>query len=128
MTKYWNESRLRRVRARKAKEATRAAEKRLTHLERERSYTSGNTEKNAALMLEALGLPIRRKIMMRARQGGAMSLSKLVEPFNITLPTALVHLRALERVGILTSHKRGRIRFCVFNKSAVAELATWLTH
>jgi DNA-binding transcriptional ArsR family regulator len=126
MTKYWNERRLRRARDRKRKATAQASEKNRIARERGRSYSTGNHEKNAGLMLDALGLPLRRKIVMRSKKGGAMSLSKLVEPFNITLPTALVHLRTLERAGILTSHKRGRIRFCVYNRWAIAELSVWL--
>jgi len=78
-------------------------------------------------MLNALGLPLRRNMLARLQGGGAMSLSKLVEPFRITLPTALKHLRALERAGIVTTHKQGRVRMCVYNRLAIKELTDWLT-
>lgn len=78
-------------------------------------------------MLDVLGLPLRRNMVERLRNGGAMSLSKLVEPFNITLPSALKHLRALERAWLVTTHKQGRVRMCVYNRLAIKELADWLT-
>ena len=127
MTKYWNARRLQRMRRRKNEVASRAADKAAVLRERERTYTHGNPQKNAGLMLDVLGLPLRRRMVARLKQGGAMSLSKLVEPFGITLPTAFVHLQALERAGIIVTHKRGRVRICVYNREALKELAAWLT-
>lgn len=77
-------------------------------------------------MLDALGLPLRRGMMARLRVEGAMSLSKLVEPFHITLPSALTHLRELERAGLVVTHKQGRVRICAYNRHALEELAAWL--
>jgi DNA-binding transcriptional ArsR family regulator len=94
--------------------------------EREKTYTLGNKDKNANLMLDVLGFPIRRQMITRLRDGGAMSLTKLVEPFGITLPTALTHLRALELSGLVVTNKQGRVRMCAHNKQALKELAVWL--
>jgi len=104
----------------------RAADRDAILREQQRTYARGDSQKNANLMLGALGLPIRRNMVARLRGGGAMSLSKLVEPFHITLPTALAHLRELERAGIVTTHKHGRVRMCVYNRHALDELAAWL--
>ncbi|MDO8552499.1 MAG: helix-turn-helix domain-containing protein [bacterium] len=127
MTKYWNAERVQRVRQRKVKAAAHEAERAKSLREQQRTYTQGDSQKNSNLMLDALGLPLRRQMAARLREGGAMSLSKLVEPFSITLPTALVHLEALERAGIVVTHKHGRVRMCVYNKKALEELAAWLT-
>lgn len=126
MTKYWNVERVRRVRQRKIKAAACETERVKTLREQQRTYTQGDSQKNAHLMLDALGLPLRRQMVARLRDGRAMSLSKLVDPFNITLPTALVHLGALERAGIVVTDKHGRVRMCVYNKKALEELAAWL--
>lgn len=126
MVKYWNPRRLRRIRERKSRAQNRAAEKAKAQFERDRSYTPGDEEKNARLMWNALGSALRRKMVERLADGGAMSLSKLSDPFSITLPAALRHLKVLERAGIVTTHKRGRIRFCVYNPRAIKEFATWL--
>lgn len=127
MTKYWDSERIRRMRQRKIKAAERAAEEMKAILERQRTYTRGDDKKNANLMLDALGRPLRRQIVARLRDGGAMSLSKLVEPFGITLPSAHEHLQALERAGIIVTHKRGRVRMCAYNRRALEELAAWLS-
>ncbi len=56
-----------------------------------------------------------------------MSVSKLAEPFRITLPSALEQVRILERSGIISTHKHGRVRLCVYRPQALRELAHGLT-
>ena len=77
-------------------------------------------------MLDALGLSLRRRMVARLRRGGAMSLSKLADPYGITLPTALVHIQCLERSGLVTTHKHGRIRMCMYRAGSFEELAHWI--
>ena len=93
---------------------------------RKRTYTAGDARKNARLMLDALGSPLHRRMLARLRAGGAMSVSHLAEPFHITLPDAMRHVHILERSGLITTEKRGRIRFCVYNPNAPKELSEWL--
>ncbi|PIR84128.1 transcriptional regulator [Candidatus Kaiserbacteria bacterium CG10_big_fil_rev_8_21_14_0_10_51_14] len=78
------------------------------------------------IALQALGSPLRRDLVRRLRKGGAMSLSKLVEPHRMTLPAAHRHLRMLEESGIVHTHKNGRVRICVLNPNAFKDLAGWL--
>lgn len=96
-------------------------------IEKQRTYTPGNIEKNSGLMLDALGLPLRRKLLKRLQKGGAMSLSKLADPFGMKLPRIHRQVMILEKSGLVTTHKRGRVRMCVYNRAAFAELAVWLT-
>ena len=77
-------------------------------------------------ILDVLGVPLRRRMVERLARGGAMSVSKMSEPFDITLPAAMKHVRALQDSGIITTHKRGRVRICVLNKHAFESLAGWL--
>jgi len=127
MTKYWNSRRIKRVKERKLRAAESAAEKAAIERERQRSYTPGDARKNTELMLDALGLSLRRRMIARLKRGGTMSVSKLVEPFHITLPSALEHVRLLERSGVITTHKHGRVRLCVYRTEALKELAHELT-
>ena len=124
--KYWDTRRVKRVREReRARERTREAAGialAAATLERQRSYSAGATAKNTSLMLDALGNRDRRRMVARLRTGGAMSLSKLASPFRIKLPTAHAHLKVLERSGIVKTHKRGRVRICVYNPLALKEL------
>lgn len=74
----------------------------------------------------AMGDGTRRKMAARLARGGAMSVSKMAEPFGISLPAALKHLAILERAGIVRSHKRGRVRLCVFDRQAFSAFAAAL--
>jgi len=125
--KYWTEERVRKTRERERRAHKREIEKYFAGLERARTYSKGESAKNVKLMLDALGLAIRRKMLDRLKREGAMSLSKLAKPFRMKLTTALLHMRALERSGLVWTHKQGRIRICVYNKVAVEELAVYLT-
>ena len=95
--------------------------------ERGRTRTPGEAKKNAGLMLNALALPLRRRMVARLAQQGSMPLSKLAAPFRLVLSTAQFHLGILERAGIVETYKAGRHRFVTFNKNSLAELATFLT-
>ncbi len=122
MAKYWNKRRLERIRERRAREQERAESRSKKEAEHARTYTAGDARKNTRLMLDALGLPLRRKMVARLARGGAMSLSKLAEPFHITLPSALKQLRVLEDSGIVSTRKQGRTRICFLNRGALNEL------
>lgn len=124
--KYWNKARIKRVSERKRRAQERATTKYLVAQEEARTFTPGNLKKNAILVLDALGLPIRRRMVSRLKRGGAMSLSKLVDHFGIALPAAIAHLHILERAGIVTTHKQGRVRMCVYNKAALKELSEFI--
>jgi DNA-binding transcriptional ArsR family regulator len=128
--KYWNKARIKRVRERRAgRDEARYKMAAQTHRNAaiaKRTRTPGNMVKNSALIFEALGIPIRRAMVERLRTKGAMSLSKLSEPFRITLPTAQTHILILERSGLVKTHKQGRARICSYNPAAIKELADWI--
>ena len=126
MAKYWNVARIRRVKKRRAEAELRAREQEKADAEQRRTYTSGDPKKNVGLMLDALGTRMTRRMFVRLIAGGAMSVSKLCDPFHMTLPSALEHVRLLERAGIITTHKRGRIRMCVYRPGSLKELGTRL--
>ena len=124
--KVWNQNRIQKQREERLRRNAEAVEKAAKFAERERTYTSGNVSKNAALMLDALGSPLRRKMVARLKKEGAVSVSKLVQPFRIKLPLAMMHVQILEKSGIISTHKRGRVRICVYNPMAFRELSSWL--
>ncbi|OGG54362.1 hypothetical protein A3C20_00230 [Candidatus Kaiserbacteria bacterium RIFCSPHIGHO2_02_FULL_55_25] len=86
----------------------------------------GDLDKNAWLILDALGLPARRALLLRLKKNGAMSLSKLGKPLAAKLPWLHKQMLILERCHLITTHKRGRVRMCVYNPAGFAELAAWL--
>lgn len=125
--KYWNKARLRRVRERRVRAEERALQDAKGRERAKITYTRGAGHKNAMLMLGVLGSEINRKMLARLRRGGAMSVSKLADPFHITLPAAVTRVNALERANLITTHKHGRIRFCVYNPSGIKELSSHLS-
>jgi DNA-binding transcriptional ArsR family regulator len=78
-------------------------------------------------VFDALGLPLRRAMLRRLRYGGAMSLSKLCDPYKITLAAGMKHLYILEDSGLVLTHKHGRIRMCIYNPQAAKEFVNQLS-
>ena len=58
---------------------------------------------------QALSDPVRRGMLARLSRGPA-SVSELAQPFRISLPAVLQHLRSLEDSGLVRSEKKGRVR------------------
>ncbi len=73
----------------------------------------------------ALADPTRRAILERLSQGEA-SVTELAEPFDVSLPAISKQLRVLERAGLLTQEKEGRIRRCRLEAEPMREAAEWL--
>ena len=73
----------------------------------------------------ALSDPTRRAILERLIIGDE-SVGALARPFDISLPAISKHLRVLERAGLLTQIKRGRIRNCSIVKSPLQVACKWL--
>ncbi|MCR4325854.1 MAG: helix-turn-helix domain-containing protein [Patescibacteria group bacterium] len=124
--KYWNKARIRRAREQERRREERLYRDAEAEMLRRRTYGKGEPRKNARLMLDALGVERNRRMLARLHRAGAMSVSKLAAPFNITLPSAMAHVETLERAGLITTRKHGRIRLCIYNTRAPKELSEWL--
>lgn len=74
----------------------------------------------------ALSDPTRRAIVARLCRGEA-TVGELARPFDIGLPTLLKHLQTLERGGLVTSTKKGRVRTCALVPEALRSTETWLS-
>ncbi len=75
--------------------------------------------------LKALADPTRRAIVERLSVGEA-SLSELAEPFSISLPAIHRHVEILNRSGLVSCSKRGRVRRCRLEPRALDPLAGWI--
>jgi DNA-binding transcriptional ArsR family regulator len=73
----------------------------------------------------ALADPTRRAILARLAQGEA-SVTELAQPFNVSLPAISKHLRVLERAGLLTREKEGRVHHCRLAADPLKEAANWI--
>ena len=69
------------------------------------------TEKALNNTFAALADPTRRAILKRLSFGDS-SVTALAEPFDVSLPAISKQLRVLERAGLLTQQKDGRVRRC----------------
>jgi DNA-binding transcriptional ArsR family regulator len=74
---------------------------------------------------QALSDPVRRGMLARLSRGQA-SVSQLAEPFSISLPAVLQHLKALEESGLVKSEKSGRVRTVRLESQALSDAETWI--
>lgn len=74
----------------------------------------------------ALADPTRRGVVSRLTRGPA-SVKELAEPFAMGLPSFMKHLRILERDGLVSSKKVGRVRTCRVNPERLAAAGSWLS-
>lgn len=58
---------------------------------------------------------------------GPASVSELARPFDMALPTIVQHLAVLEKAGVVTSAKAGRIRTYQLVPGALAPAGKWIS-
>jgi DNA-binding transcriptional ArsR family regulator len=80
---------------------------------------------NLDVTFAALADPTRRAILARLAQGEA-TVMELVEPFALSQPTISVHLKVLERAGLITRRVEGNRRPCQLSADGIAEVDKWL--
>lgn len=73
----------------------------------------------------ALADPTRRAVIRRLGLGSA-SVGELAEPFAMTLPSFMKHVRMLESSGLIRTAKSGRVRTCVLNRDRLGLVDGWL--
>ena len=73
----------------------------------------------------ALSDPTRRAILARLALGET-SVSKLAEPFEMSLPAVSTHLKVLERAGLITRGRAAQMRPCKIEVNALKEADDWL--
>lgn len=73
----------------------------------------------------ALADPTRRAILTRLAKGN-VNVTELAEPFDMSLPAVSKHLRVLERAGLLTQDRLGRVRRCRLQAKPMREAAAWI--
>jgi DNA-binding transcriptional ArsR family regulator len=76
-------------------------------------------------VFKALADPTRRAVVERLGSGPA-STSELARPFHMALPSFAQHLDLLERSGLVTSMKQGRVRTYRLTPAPIEQAGTWL--
>lgn len=57
---------------------------------------------------------------------GPASVSDLARPMPMTLSAVVQHLKILEEAGLVKSEKVGRVRTCVLEMRAMADIERWM--
>src|SRR5450755_1517497 len=73
----------------------------------------------------ALADPTRRAILATLMLGQS-SISELARPHRMSLPAVMKHLRVLERAGLVTQKKSGRIRQCQLSAQPLKTAEQWI--
>jgi DNA-binding transcriptional ArsR family regulator len=73
----------------------------------------------------ALSDPVRRAILERL-DGGALLVSELAAPFNISLQAVSRHIQVLVRAGLVQQHRTGRISRCSLLAGPIFAVAVWI--
>ena len=58
---------------------------------------------------------------------GECSVSKLAVPYNISLPAISKHLKVIEKAGLLSREKDGRVRRCRLDAGPMKDASDWIS-
>jgi len=76
-------------------------------------------------VFHALGDPTRRAMVEKLSQG-AVSVSSLAKPLDITLAAVVQHIQVLERSGLIRTTKVGRVRTCRIDPKGFTVVERWI--
>jgi DNA-binding transcriptional ArsR family regulator len=77
-------------------------------------------------MFHALADSTRRAMVERLARSPA-SVSELAQPFEMSMPAIVQHLKVLAEAGIVTSQKTGRVRTYQLAPDALAAGGEWIS-
>jgi DNA-binding transcriptional ArsR family regulator len=75
----------------------------------------------------ALADPTRRAILARLASG-EISVTKLAEPFEMSMPAISKHLKVLERAGLIARGREAQWRPCRLAAGPLKDVSDWLEH
>lgn len=78
-------------------------------------------------VFQALADPTRRAVLKRLSRGPVPTL-ELARPFNMALPSFTQHMSVLERSGMVTSIKNGRVRTYRLAPKPLQAAEDWMTN
>ena len=80
---------------------------------------------NIQRVFHALGDPTRRAIVERLSVG-PVSASQLAPPLKISLAAVVQHLQVLEKSGLISTRKTGRVRTCHMEPDGLSVVQGWV--
>ncbi len=84
-----------------------------------------NNSKQLDLTFSAISDPTRRVILSQLAQGET-TIMDLASPHAMSLPAISKHIRVLEKAGMLTRTKKGRVNYCHLNAEPLRDAGKWL--
>lgn len=84
-----------------------------------------NQSSDVGSVMAALADPTRRMIIERLGAGPS-SVSELAAPLPMSLPAVLQHVQVLERCGLVSTGKVGRVRTCRLEVEPLDSLQDWI--
>ncbi|MCB1886002.1 MAG: winged helix-turn-helix transcriptional regulator [Rhodocyclaceae bacterium] len=85
------------------------------------------TPRTLDAVFHALGDATRRR-MLRELSREPMTVSRLAQPFDMSLAAASKHIQVLERAGMIRREIRGRTHLCHLEPGPLASAQAWLDH
>lgn len=92
---------------------------------REKARAMKRRKPNIDRIFHALGDATRRAMVVRLSQG-PMSVSRLAEPFEMSLAAVVQHLQVLEECGLVQTEKVGRVRSCRIEPTGLDAMEQWI--
>jgi DNA-binding transcriptional ArsR family regulator len=89
------------------------------------SATGGAAREDLDAIFAALSDPIRRDIVAQLTRG-QRSVTELGAPFAVSAPAISRHLGVLERCGLITRSKIGRVHYCQLVANPLVRAASWI--
>src|SRR5258708_8421832 len=83
-------------------------------------------EKRLDAVFAALADPTRREVV-KLLAVGSRPVTELSQPFPMSLPGFMKHLRILESAGLIRREKQGRVVSCTLSAEPMKEASEWLT-
>jgi DNA-binding transcriptional ArsR family regulator len=84
-----------------------------------------NQSTELSAVFQALADPTRRAVLERLGRGPA-AMSELAQPFDMALPSFAQHLDVLERSGLVSSRKSGRVRTYKLSPRPLKAAENWM--
>lgn len=76
-------------------------------------------------VFQALANPTRREVLSRLGRGPA-AMTELAQSFKMALPSFLQHLQVLEKCGLVSSKKTGRVRVFKLESQPMLVAENWM--
>ncbi len=88
--------------------------------------TTTSTDPALDRTFAALAHPTRRAILAQLADSGVASVTQLAEPHGISLMAISKHIRVMERAGLVTHQRDGRVKRCRLEAEPLRDALGWI--